>query len=105
MESGSHVYQMVKRDPRTGELSVLVENLSDAPADVKVLVGAKAAVASALRGEFRAVPGGFALEKLAPHEFAAVRIRLQSKEAIAKPFRDASFGRAVSTKPPRTPSS
>ena len=105
VESGSHVYQMVKRDPRTDELSVLVENLSDAPADVKVLVGGKAAVASALRGEFRAVPGGFALENLAPHEFAAVRIRLQSKEAIAKPFRDVLFGRAVSTKPPRTPSS
>ena len=68
---------MVKRDPRTGELAVLVENLSDAPADVKVHVGGKATVASALRGEFRAMPGGLALEGLAPHKFAAVRIRLQ----------------------------
>ncbi|MBQ6330378.1 MAG: hypothetical protein IJI35_15265 [Kiritimatiellae bacterium] len=105
VESDSHVYQMVKRDPRTGEMSVLVENLTDAPADVKVLVGGKATVVSALRGEFRAVPGGFALERLAPHEFAAVRIRLQPKEAIAKPLRDASFGRAVSTKPPQTAAS
>ena len=80
VECDSHVYQIVKRDPRTGELSVLVENLSDVPADVKVLVGGKATVVSALRGEFRVVPGGFALENLAPHEFAAVRIRLQLED-------------------------
>lgn len=77
VESDSYIYQMVKRDPRTGELSVLVENLSNDPADVNVLIGGKATVVSALRGDFRAAPDGFALEGLAPHEFVAVRIQLQ----------------------------
>ena len=80
VESDSRVYQMVKRDPRTGELAVLVENLSDVPADVKVLVGGKATVVSALRGDFRAISGGLSLEGLPPHEFAAVRIRLQTED-------------------------
>ena len=84
VESGSSVYQIVKRDPRTGELAVLVENLSDSPADVKVVCGGKADVTAALRGEFRAMPGGLALEGLAPHEFAAVRFSISRNEKLTR---------------------
>ena len=73
VESGAHVWHIVKRDPNTGDIAVLVENLSDVPADVKIVTGGGARVVDALRGDFKSVPGGLALGGLAPHEFAAVR--------------------------------
>ena len=75
VESGAYVWQIVKRDPRTDEIAVLVENLSDVPADVKIVTGSGVRVVDSLRGEFKSVPSGLALGGLAPHEFAAVRFR------------------------------
>ena len=75
VESGAYVWQIVKRDPRTGEISVLLENLSDAPADVKIVTDGGLRAVDSLRGEFKPVSGGLALGGLAPHEFAAGRLR------------------------------
>jgi hypothetical protein len=67
------VYQIVQRNPADGSWSVLLENLSAEPCDVEVVAPGKVGVVESLRGEFLAGGKILKLEKLAPHEYAAVR--------------------------------
>lgn len=70
--SGERVYQIVSANPKTGTYSVLLENLADAPADMKIVTGCPARVRSALRGTFAPAVDGLELRGLAPHAYAAV---------------------------------
>ena len=69
------VYQIFKRDPRDGSISVLVENLFDFPLHVRINTPAGTpTVLKQLRGEFK--PDGNSLvrtEKLQPHRYTAVK--------------------------------
>ena len=67
------VYQIVQRNPADGSWSVLLENLSAEPCDVEVVAPGKVGAVESLRGEFFAGGKILKLEKLAPHEYAAVR--------------------------------
>ena len=70
------VYQIVHCDRAKGEYAVLLENMGDSPADVKLVTKGAARVLSSLRGEFTVVPDGLALAALPPHAYAAVRFSL-----------------------------
>ena len=70
------IYQIVHCDRAKGEYAVLLENMGDSPADVKIIAKGSACVLSSLRGEFETVPDGLALAALPPHAYAAVRFAL-----------------------------
>ena len=74
--SAPDVYQIVHCDRAKGEYAVLLENMGDLPADVKLVTKGTARILASLRGEFTVVPDGIALVALSPHAYAAVRFSL-----------------------------
>ena len=71
------VYQIVHCDRAKGEYAVLLENMGDSPADVKIVTKGEARILASLRGDFAVVPDGIALACLPPHSYAAVRFSLR----------------------------
>ena len=70
----SDIYQIVHCDRAKGEFAVLLENMGDEAADVKIAVrGKQLRVLASLRGEFSTVPGGLSIAGIPPHAYAAIR--------------------------------
>ena len=70
------LYQMVSRNPLDGTYAVLVENLADAPADVRIETAGRPKIVEALRGKFAEGADGLELKALPPHAYAVVRFVL-----------------------------
>ena len=67
------VYQIVHCDRAKGEYAVLLENVGDSPADVKIVTKGSPLILASLRGKFAVAPDALSLTGLPPHSYAAVR--------------------------------
>ncbi|MBP5320285.1 MAG: hypothetical protein J6334_04800 [Kiritimatiellae bacterium] len=85
VETEARVYQIVHRDRARGEYAVLLENMGDSPAEVKIVTTGDTRILASLRGTFTALPGGLALAGLPPHAYAAVRFALAGAAADDPP--------------------
>jgi len=71
------VYSVLHQDPKDGSYAVLLENIGEKPADVRIHVPGAARVLGSLRGEFTADAQGVQLKGLPAHGYAAVRIAVR----------------------------
>ena len=75
-----NVYQIVSADEAGKSYSVLLENLGESPADIKIRTIGRPSVVASLRGAFSAKDDGLELKALPPHAYAAVRFGLSTRQ-------------------------
>ena len=78
--STSDVYSVLHRNPKDGSFALLLENIGEQAAEVRINLPGPAKVLQALRGEFKPDSQGLLLERLPAHGYAAVRFGVRSEE-------------------------
>ena len=74
-----NVYQIVSTDGTDKSYSVLLENLGERPADVKIRTAGRPSVVESLRGVFAERADGLELKAFPPHAYAAVKFCLSAE--------------------------
>lgn len=74
--AGPRIYQVVRRNPAERTYAVLLENMGDAPADIRIAAKGRAEVVGAVHGPFASAPEDGLRTVLPAHAWAAVRFRL-----------------------------
>jgi len=70
------IYQIIRYNPVEKSYSVLLENMGDTSADVKIVAKGTVKILDSLRGDFKVVPEGVALSDFPAHAWSVVKFSL-----------------------------